>query len=232
MRMLLKMTFELHHYTTMEAIRNEFKYLLQTEKYVTDKTGVKTIEIIGSSFIADEPAIFGEPNEEYIAREIAWYNSESLKVEDMPGETPAIWKQVAATKGSKKGEVNSNYGYLIYSDVNGNQYENVYQELKKNPFSRRAVMIYTRPSMWLDYNKDGMSDFICTNAVQYMIRDDELHAVVQMRSNDAYFGYRNDWAWQKHVLDRLAGHLEITPGCIIWNAGSLHLYERHFNMVN
>lgn len=221
----------LYRHTSLETIRNEFAYLLASEQFVTDKTGVKTIEIIGATFLANEPAIFGEPNEEYIAREIAWYNSQSLKVEDMPGETPAIWKQVAATKGSSKGEINSNYGYLIYSPENHNQYTNVLAELKKNPYSRRAVMIYTRPSIWNEYNRDGMSDFICTNAVQYMIRNKKLHAVVQMRSNDAYFGYRNDWAWQKHVLDKLSVHLTVEPGDILWNAGSLHLYERHFGMI-
>jgi hypothetical protein len=31
-----------------------------------DKTGVKCIELIGASFLASEPAIFGEPNKEYI----------------------------------------------------------------------------------------------------------------------------------------------------------------------
>jgi len=225
------MTYSLHYYANMGTIRNEFRYLLETKQYVTDKTGVKTIEILGASFIADEPAIFGEPNEEYIAREIAWYTSQSLKVDDMPGETPAIWKQVAATKGSSKGEINSNYGYLIFSEENGRQYYNTFWELKKNPESRRAVMIYNRPSMWLDYNRDGMSDFICTNAVQYVIRKNKLHALVQMRSNDAYFGYRNDWAWQKHVLNLLADELSVDPGNIIWNAGSLHLYERHFELV-
>ena len=29
----------------------------------TDKTGVKCIELIGASFQANEPAIFGEPNQ-------------------------------------------------------------------------------------------------------------------------------------------------------------------------
>jgi thymidylate synthase len=83
----------------------------------------------------------------------------------------------------------------------------------------------------MDYNANGMSDFMCTNAVQYMIRDGKLNAVVQMRSNDVVFGYKNDYAWQKFVLDKLAADLEVTPGRIIWNAGSLHVYERHFKLV-
>ena len=47
-------------------IAEVFKKHLAAENFVTDKTGQKTIEIIGASFIADQPAIFGEPNEKYI----------------------------------------------------------------------------------------------------------------------------------------------------------------------
>lgn len=208
-------------------IRNKFLSQYVDEKFVIDKTGVKTIEIINASFIADEETIFGEPNRDYIEREIQWYESCSLKVEDIPGKVPEIWKKVANTDG----EINSNYGYLIYSIDNGFQYDNTKWELLKNPDSRRAIMIYTRPSMYIDYNHKDMSDFICTNTVQYVIRDNKLHAIVQMRSNDAWAGYRNDYAWQKHVLNKLANDLEIDAGLIFWNAGSLHLYEKQFNLV-
>lgn len=102
-------------------------------------------------------------------------------------------------------------------------------------------MIYTRPTMHDDWsgNGTGMDDFVCTNAVNYFIRDNKLHAVVQMRSNDVVFGYRNDVAWQRHVQRRLADDLidasdtffDLKPGSIIWNAASLHVYPRHFGLV-
>jgi thymidylate synthase len=86
--------------------------------------------------------------------------------------------------------------------------------------------------MHLEYNLNGMSDFICTNAVQYLIRDEELHAVVQMRSNDAWAGYRNDYGWQLHVLQQLAKDLKIGTGKIHWNVGSLHLYQSQFYLLD
>jgi thymidylate synthase len=73
---------------------------------------------------------------------------------------------------------------------------------------------------------------MCTNAVQYLIRDGELHAVVQMRSNDSIFGYRNDRAWQQHVLEKLAVDLNVPPGKLYWNVGSLHIYARHYYLVH
>jgi len=64
----------------VKHIREEFQYLLKNEVFITDKTGVKMLEIRSASFVADEPAIFGTPNEDYIRRELAWYESQSLNV--------------------------------------------------------------------------------------------------------------------------------------------------------
>jgi thymidylate synthase len=217
----------------VEHIRDYFIQELKSERFITDKTGVKTIEMIGATFEANEPAIFGKPNEDYIQRELDWYKSMSLYVADIPGgkqeaNPPEIWTSVA----DRSGKINSNYGWAIWHKDNYLQYANVLNELTFSPNSRRAVMIYTRPTMWNDYNRDGMSDFMCTNAVQYMIRDEQLVAVVQMRSNDVVFGYRNDYAWQKYVADRLTEDLKLAKEPkIVWHVGSLHVYERHFNLV-
>lgn len=212
--------------SNVRNIQDAFVNLYKSKQFVTDKTGVKTIELVGASFVCDKPAIFGEPNWDYIKRELEWYESESLNVNDLQ-PTPQIWQDIS----DKDGMIHSNYGYLIYSEKNGRQFIKVRDELIKNPNSRRAVMIYTRPSIHNEYNKNGMSDFICTNAVQYLIRDKRLHAVVQMRSNDVVFGYRNDFAWQRYVLEFLADELKLEYGDITWQVGSLHVYERHFNFI-
>ena len=212
---------------TVRDIQKQLYTKLYTKDFVTDKTGVKTVEILNASFIADQPAIFGTVNQEYVERELQWYLSKSLNVNDIPEPVPAIWKAVATPDG----RINSNYGWCIYSEENGNQYFNVIKELRNNPDSRRATMIYNRPSMHADYNKDGMSDFMCTNAVQYLVRGGEVHALVYMRSNDAVFGYKNDYAWQEHVLKHVSEAISIPKGNIYWNVASLHVYERHFNLI-
>ena len=205
-------------------IRAKLIQKYKNQEFVIDKTGVKTVELIGESFVVDEDWIIRPPNYEYIERELAWYKSQSLYVEDIPGQTPAIWKQVA----DKNGKINSNYGYLIWSEENGRQYEHVLNELKKNPNSRRAVMIYNRPTMHTDYCKDGMSDFVCTYANDFLIRDGKLISHYLMRSNCAIFGANNDFAWARYVQQKLAHDLDVAVGDLIWTASSLHVYEYHF----
>lgn len=218
----------------VENIRIKFKDLYQKNLFITNKnkTGSTTVEIINACFIADEDTIFGEINHEYIKRELDWYKSMSLRVSEIPPPIPKIWESVA----SKDGLINSNYGYLIYHPANYSQYENCKKSLIEDDGTRRAIMIYTRPNIQYDFNKNGMADFICTNTVQYFIRNNELISCVAMRSNDAIFGYRNDFHWQHYVHKQLLNDLnDVYPnlklGPMIWQAGSLHIYERHFNLI-
>ena len=44
-------------------IKHYFIDALANEEFVTDRTGQKTIEMIGASFMADKPAIFGTTKE-------------------------------------------------------------------------------------------------------------------------------------------------------------------------
>ena len=221
-------------------IKHYFINALDKEDFVMDRSGQKTIELIGASFFADQPVIFGTPNESYIEIEKAWYESQSTNVNWIPEtynrNVPEAWKASA----NQFGEINSNYGHLIYSDKYHHQYGQVLDELLANPDGRRASMIYIRPSIWMEYNEDGKNDFICTNAVTYYIRDNCLQSVVQMRSNDVVFGYKNDYAWQLYVLEQMVkdyndckseGTPELKVGDIVWQVQNLHVYERHFHLV-
>ena len=140
---------------------------------------------------------------------------------------PAAWKATA----NEHGEINSNYGRLIFDDKYYRQFDNVINELSNNPDTRRASMIYTRPSIWVEFDENGKNDFICTNSVTYYIRDGKLNCVVQMRSNDVIFGYKNDYAWQKYVLEKVAQATDSIEGDIVWQVQNLHVYERHFHLV-
>jgi len=232
---------------SVKDIRQFFIDELKDEAFTTDKTGQKTIEMIGANFIADEPAIFGEPNQAYIEAELDWYESQSTNIYDIHGKNqdpPAAWKYSA----DEHGNINSNYGHLVLSDKYHNQFENAFKELWKNQDSRRAQMVYNRPSIWVEFNEGGKSDFICTNAQTFYIRDNCLHMVSQMRSNDVVFGYKNDYAWAQYLMDKMVSEynqsaaihnvntfsnhiIPIEKGYLIWQVMNLHVYERHFHLV-
>ena len=99
----------------VKDVRNHFIEELKHERYTVDKTGQNTIELLGASFLANESSIFGSPNDEYITREIDWYLSHSLNINDIYGldrPPPEAWEYAANQHGS----INSNYGTLIFDD--------------------------------------------------------------------------------------------------------------------
>ena len=221
---------------TTADIRNELKEKYARGEFREGKYG-KTVEIQNAHFLADEDWIIRKPNYDYAKREIEWYESHSLYVKDIPGGAPKIWQACA----DRDGKINSNYGWCISSDDNGSQYEHCLNRLLDDHHTREACMIYTRPSMQTDCNKNGMHDFMCTYATQVFLNPInefgyDLDYTVFMRSNDAVYGFCNDIIWAQHVRDKLVTDLNkhgltVFPGKIIWNAASLHVYERHFNLI-
>ena len=226
---------------TTSDIRNIFieKYINKDYRNIGNKVQEAcTIEIQNAHFLADKDWIIRKPNYEYAQKEIEWYNLQSRNVNDIPGDkVPAMWKACATADG----RINSNYGWCVFSEENGSQYEHCLNKLTDDPHTREAIMIYNRPSMWQDYNKDGMHDFMCCQNQQYFINERDGNAyvdvIVNFRSNDAVFGYCNDYIWSKYVLDKLTADLTERTGIrhisrnIYWNAGSLHIYERHFKHI-
>lgn len=217
---------------TVQDIREMFIKKLQNEDFVIDKSGVKTVEIMGVSYIANEEVIFGTLNKDYAEKELQWYLSESLNVYDIP-KTPQIWRSVC----DKNGFINSNYGWCVFSRENGEQYKHCLRTLRKDKDSRRAMMHYTRPSMQWEYNLNGMSDYMCTNHVQVLIRNNKLNYILSQRSCDSIFGYKNDIYWANFIHNKLLNDLkedypELELGDLIHQVGSLHVYERHFNFIS
>ena len=192
----------------------------------------KTLEIQNAHFEVDKPWIVREPNYDYFNKELKWYISQSLNVYDIEGIPPIQWRMCA----DKNGFINSNYGWCVFSKENGYQYRSCKKKLREDPHTREAIMIYNRPSMQEEYNKNGMHDFMCCQNVQYFIneRDDKsyLDCIVNFRSNDAVFGFNNDSLWNIYILKNLAKSLNCEVGKMYWNAGSLHIYEKHFKYLN
>ena len=210
------------HSHKISDIRDEF---VRLQNASTDEN--EMLEIVNASFIANERKIFGHVNYDYVEREWEWYMSESLNVNDITGETPAIWQDVSDADGF----INSNYGWCQFSDANFNQFESAVNNLKMDRASRQGAMIFTRPSMHIDAVENGRKDFMCTYAHQLMIREGKLNYHVYMRSNDVVFGYNNDKAWADYVWHRAAVELGVPTGVMYWNAASLHVYPRHRHLV-
>lgn len=209
-----------------------------------------TKELIHQVFVADKNYIVRKPKQPYQQNELEWFITQSRNIEDLKsiaGFIPKIWEDISEYDGT----VNSNYGWCCLSEENGSQFWNAMKHLELDKHSRRAIMIYNRPTMheeWIanrdecgirwqyttdEYYKELRGDFMCCQNNHFLIRDDKLEMTVHMRSLDAVFGYNADYIWFDWIFNKAVQYLkrtypELKRGNMVIYADSVHVYERHF----
>ena len=176
----------------------------------------------------------------YIQAELNWYLSKDKSIIGHELiETNPIWKNCATTE---KGKVNSNYGNIVFAKIHFgvSQFDFAIKKLLQDKYTRQSLIIYTRPSLHWEYNDDkhAKSDFTCTTHTQHFItNDDKLEYIVNMRSNDSIYGLQNDYSWHRYVYFKMYNFLKrfypnLKIGHIYWNVGSMHVYERHYELLD
>jgi len=183
----------------------------------------------------------------YLLGELCWYLSGSP---NPAGILPyaKFWDGIRNSGGYatyNTGDVNSNYGHrlfghhepsLCYGDNEDigmiSQWEKVQTILRADPDSRQAIMNIHLPAD----RHPGNKDVPCTLTLQWFIREDALHLIVNMRSNDVILGFTND-VFQFTMLQEIMAvqlrefYPNLDVGYYFHNAGSMHIYDRHFEMA-
>ena len=167
----------------------------------------------------------------YAIAEWLWYLSRDRQVKNI-GKFADVWNQIQ----DHSGECESNYGEYLFDlqhSAHRPQWEWVTEELLRDRDTRRATITINQP-----YHKwKNKKDYTCTQYIHFFIRDNKLHLGVNMRSNDAVFGFCNDvWTFcmfQQLMLNDLnmfGANVEL--GNYYHTAGSYHVYERHWKMMD
>jgi hypothetical protein len=104
--------------------------------------------------------------------------------------------------------------------------------LRLDKDSRQAIMHFNTPDvLWW-----GNKDVTCTLIAQFMIRNDELHLFIDMRSNDVVRGLVYDCVWFASLMKKALAELQETyPNLKLGNythyAHSMHVYETQFEIA-
>ncbi len=122
------------------------------------------------------------------------------------------------------------YGHKIFRPVNGglSQWDIVVNLLRSDPSTRRAMINLYDPA---ENTLPQAIDVACTCSLQFLIRNGRLHLTVYMRSNDAIWGLPYDCFIFTMLQELMARQLEVSLGDYVHFATSLHVYERHFSLV-
>jgi hypothetical protein len=114
-------------------------------------------------------------------------------------------------------------------DAPTDQLQELVARLKVSRGTRQAVMSLWDPD---SDNMPGSKDYPCTNWFQALIRNERLNLHVVMRSNDLIWGLSgvNLYNWTM-LQELLAACTSSGIGTYTHTAGSLHVYERHFERL-
>lgn len=188
----------------------------------------------------------------YTAKEVELYDSCTNSAQDF-GQASKFWLSLANPDGT----VNSAYGYLIWANPShGSDFETktvctqpatkpgegslheivpvrrtpwqwAKESLIKDKDTRQAILRFSLPEhQWM-----GNKDQTCTMHGNFLIRNDQLHFSVVMRSNDLDKGLVYDLPWFCKLMDKMVEELKptyplLTKGHYTHYVHSLHIYEK------
>lgn len=75
-------------------------------------------------------------------------------------------------------------------------------------------------------------DVPCTETLQFLIRDNKLHMIVNMRSNDIMWGFPYDVFMFTSLQEIIANTVGVELGSYYHNVGSFHVYEEFYGTLN
>lgn len=202
--------------------------------YVSEPRGQKIHEITNVSLEFDPTFPLYENKKrssqfEYIAGELVWYfngMNETMFISNYS----KFWRKIQ----NEDGTCNSAYGNLIFTErLNGyTQWQWAMESLLSDKDTRQAILHFNKP----EHQYKGVKDFVCTLYGIFQIRNNHLDFTVHMRSNDLILGTPTDVAFFCLLQQQMHKHLlkkypDLRLGMYTHVVNSIHIYDRHFDLV-
>jgi thymidylate synthase len=238
---------EIYGYTFDECFRDLLFYLSRYPDFVCAPRGQKIKECLAQTLVLEDPRArlilnpARKANYGFAAGEFLWYWQGRRDLEMM-----CYYNRRMAGFSDDGLTLNSAYGHRIHgtdefasSNRQLSQWEVCVRTLVEDPESRRAILHINRSDDQETAVRFGSKDVPCTLSLQFFVRQGRLHMHVTMRSNDIVWGLTNDLfsftLFQECMLLELTARNEkfrgLEMGSYYHTVGSLHLYERHFQLA-
>lgn len=202
--------------------QNKVSEVMNHYEHVASPRGMEVREIINGHYTVPMPAFLDLVERDvrvpFMFAEAAWIISGSNRLEDL-----TRYMRVYVNYSDDGNFLRGAYGPKVID-----QLPYVVDTLTNDNDSRQAVM-----TIWRE--RPGPSkDIPCTVAMQFLVRDDVLHMVTTMRSNDVIMGFTYDVFTFSMVANAVRlllkeRGLDLVLGDLHVNAGSLHIYDRHYS---
>ena len=216
----------------MQAYLDLLRLVLDHGKFKPDRTGTGTYAVFGAQ--ARFPLQDGFPllttkklHVKSIIYELLWFLRGDTNVTYLREHGVTIWDEWAKPDGSL-GRV---YGaqWCDWKTPDGrsiNQIDQVIEQIKKNPDSRRHIV-----TAWNPGELDQMALPPCHALFQFFVQDGELSCQLYQRSADLFLGVPFNIASYAMLTMMAAQVCNLKPGTFVHTFGDLHLYSNHLEQA-
>ena len=166
----------------------------------------------------------------YAMAEMLWYLSGSCIIDALLPYAPQYVRFAEGNRafGSYGYRWTSDPAYLAESQGSySSQLEAVTHLLRSKPNTRQAVITMWNAGDLPHAILGDHKDLPCTLTWQFLRRDDGLHLITTMRSNDVWLGFPYDVFVNTTILRLVAMALNVAPVSYTHQVGSMHLYTRN-----
>jgi thymidylate synthase len=178
----------------------------------------RTKELLGVSFLVKDLARnilindIRKPNYRFMVAEWLWILSGRNDVDFLADFVPRIRNYSDDGK-----TLYGAYGPRLIT-----QWDYIAKIFERDKYTRQAVA-----GIWTP-NPPESADIPCTLNLQWLLREGQLHSIVNMRSSDAWLGLPYDFFTFSMLAMDLAADLGASSGSLQMNLGSSHLYEEDY----
>jgi thymidylate synthase len=149
--------------------------------------------------------------------ELLWYLAQSDDIDFIQYYAPKYSEYVTVVDDKVLGA----YGPRLFAWDGINQVNNVIRLLRDRPTTRQAtIQLFDRHDLVA-----GHQDVPCTCMLQFLCRNNRLHLITSMRSNDAVRGLPHDVFVFTMLQELIARSISVEVGIYRHCVGSLHIYD-------
>ena len=208
------------------------RHVLEHGKFKANRTGTGTYSVFGAQARFDLRNNFPllttkKVHTKSIIYELLWFLRGDTNIKYLNEHGVTIWDEWA----DKDGNLGRVYGaqWCDWRTLDGrslNQIDQVIEQIKKNPDSRRHIV-----SAWNPGEIGQMALPPCHALFQFYVSDGELSCQLYQRSADIFLGVPFNIASYALLTLMVAQVCGLKPGDFIHTFGDLHLYKNHLEQA-
>ncbi|MDO9519101.1 MAG: thymidylate synthase [Pseudohongiella sp.] len=199
----------------------------------TDRTGTGTLSVFGHQMRFDLQKGFPllttkKLHLRSIIHELLWFLTGDTNIRYLKENGVSIWDEWA----DENGDLGPVYGFQWRSwpaadGKSVDQISNVIAQIKKNPDSRRLMVVAYNPAY-----VDQMALPPCHSLFQFYVANGKLSCQLYQRSADTFLGVPFNIASYALLTHMVAQQCDLEPGDFIWTGGDTHLYSNHLEQAH